>query len=309
MSGAITAGTLATVAGIGAAGSIGGALIGSNSANKAADAQTAAANHAADLQFQESKDALDFQKQQYETSQQQAAPWLNSGTGSLANLNYLLGNGQANSPAMQGMVNPGLGAAGSLLTPYSGTFTAPTELDEQNDPGYMARLKLGTDALQHSAAARGSVLTGGTAKALDQYSQDYASNEYGNVYNRALSAFQNNYNVYNQNQTNQYNRLAALSGLGQQTASQLGQQGQAASNNVTSNLLSTGQNVGQDYNNAGAATASGYVGSGNAWSGALGGIGGNLSNLLLLSKLGGGSGISSGGGGGTLFPGIGGFNG
>ena len=42
-----------------------------------------------------------------------------------------------------------------------------------------AGFQLGTDTLQHSAAARGSVLTGGTAKALDTYAQDYASNEYG----------------------------------------------------------------------------------------------------------------------------------
>lgn len=306
MSGAISAGTLAAVAGIGAAGSIGGALISSNAAGNAADAQSQAAQNAAQLQYKASQDALDFQKQQYQTTQQNEAPWLQSGTAGLANLNYLLGNGAANTLAMQATVNPGLGAAGSLLTPYSGTFTAPDALTEQNDPGYQARLKLGTDTLQHSAAARGSVLTGGTAKALDQYAQDYASNEYGNVYNRARQTFQNNYNVYNQNQANQYNKLAALSGLGQTTAGQLATAGQNASNNVTGNLLSTGQNVGQQYNNAGAATASGYVGGANAWSGALGGLGGNLSNLLLLSQLGGG-GVSSNGGGGTLFPGVGGF--
>ena len=287
MSGAITAGTLATVAGIGAAGSIGGALIGSHSAGQAAKTQADAATQAAQLQADASKQALDFQKQQYADSQANFAPWLQSGTSALSNLNYLLGNGNANSPAMQQMVSPGIGNPGSLLTPYGQTFTAPTELDEQNDPGYMARLKLGTDTLQHSAAARGSVLTGGTAKALDQYAQDYASNEYNNVYNRALQGFQTNYNVYNQNQANQYNKLAALSGLGQTTAGQLATSGQNAANGVTSNLLSSAQQQGQDIQNAGAATASGYVGSGNAWSGALGGIGGNLSNLLLLSQLGG----------------------
>jgi hypothetical protein len=53
--------------------------------------------------------------------------------------------------------------------------------------------------------------------------------------------------------------------------------------------LTSAQQQGQQINNAGAATASGYVGAGNAWSGALGGIGSNLTNLALLSKMGGGS--------------------
>jgi len=273
---------LAAVAGIGLAGSIGSAIIGSNAAGNAADAQTAAANHAADLQHQDSQAALDFQKQQYETSQKQQAPWLQAGQTGLSALQYGLGlGGSANGSGV---------AQGSLTTPYGQTFQAPTGLTEQNDPGYMARLQLGTDALQRSAAARGSVLTGGTAKALDTYAQDYASNEYNNVYNRALQGYTTNFNAYNTNQANQYNRLAALSGVGQTTANQLANQGQAASNNVTNNLLTSGAQQAQQINNAGAATASGYVGAGNAWSGALGGTANNLSNLYLLSQMGGGSG-------------------
>lgn len=278
MSGAISATTLGIIGGIGAAGSIGGAAIASHSAGKAADAQTEAANHAADLQHQDSQDALDFQKQQYETSQAQQAPWLAAGNNGLNALQYGLGTG--------GSANGSGVAQGSLSTPYSGTFNAPTGLTEENDPGYQARLKLGTDALQKSAAARGSVLTGGTAKALDSYAQDYASNEYGNVYNRALTDYTTKYNAYNNDQTNQYNKLAALSGVGQQQAQQLATQGQNASNNVTQNLLTSGQNIGQQINNAGAATASGYVGAGNAWGGALGGIGSNLDSLALISQYG-----------------------
>ena len=190
---------------------------------------------------------------------------------------------------------PAAGGFGSLLQPYSGTFTAPTDITEQNDPGYQARLKLGTDALQRSAAARGGVLTGGTAQALDQFGQDYASNEYNSVYNRALQNFGTNYDVYNQNQANQFNRLAALAGVGQTAANQLGSLGQSAANGVTSNLLSTAANMGQDYQNAGAANASGYVGGANAYSGALSGIGGNISNLYLMQQL-------MGGGGGGYVP-------
>jgi len=259
--------TAAIVAGTAAAG-IAGSAISASSAGKAADTQSAAANHAADLQYQASQQALDFQKQQYNTTQQQIAPWLQAGQGAL------------------GQLTAGTQPGGNLVTPYSGTFTAPTGLTEQNDPGYQARLKLGTDALQKSAAARGSVLTGGTAKALDTYAQDYASNEYGNVYNRALTDYTTKYNAYNTDQTNQYNRLASLAGVGQQAAGQLATSGQAASNNITSNLTSTAQNVGQQLNNAAAATASGYVAQGNAWSQGLSGTTNNLANMWLLSQKG-----------------------
>jgi hypothetical protein len=269
---------LAALAAIGIGGSIAGSAISANSAGKAADAQTAAANHAADLQYKASQEALDFQKQQYETSQEQIKPWLDAGQGGLSALQYGLGIGGEENGS-------GIGQ-GSLTKPYSGTFTAPTGLTMQNDPGYQARLKLGTDAIQRSAAARGGVVTGGTAKALDTYAQDYASNEYGNVYNRALTDYTTKYNAYNTDQANQYNRLAALSGVGQTTANQLSTMGQNASNNVTNNLLGTASNVGQQINNAGAATASGYVGAGNAWSGGLNGATGNLQNLLLLQQMG-----------------------
>lgn len=285
MSGAITAGTLATVAGIGAAGAIGGAAISSNAASNAADTQANAADRAAQLQYDASQKALDFQKQQWDTQQANMKPWLDSGQQSLSQLDYLLGIG----PQSGAGINPSSGGYGSLLqaNPYS-TFTPPTALTEQNDPGYQARLKLGTDALQRSAAARGGLLTGGTAQGLNQYAQDYASNEYGNVYNRAFNTNAANFNQFNQNQADKFNRLGSVSGLGNQTASQLGYLGNQASNNVTNNLLGTASAMGQQYNNAAAANASGMVGSANAWGGALSGATSGLSNLMLMKSLGGG---------------------
>lgn len=65
-----------------------------------------------------------------------------------------------------------------------------------DDPGYAFRLQQGQNALQAAAAAHGSVLSGGTLKALDRYNQDYASGEYGNVFNRALSTAGFNENQY-----------------------------------------------------------------------------------------------------------------
>ncbi len=71
-------------------------------------------------------------------------------------------------------------------------FVAPTGLTEANDPGFQARMKMGTDALQGAAASRGSLLSGGTLKALERYGQDYGSNEFGNVYGRAAGAYNMN---------------------------------------------------------------------------------------------------------------------
>lgn len=72
------------------------------------------------------------------------------------------------------------------------TFTPPTGVTEQNDPGFQFRIEQGQKALQGAAASKGSLLSGGTLKALDRYTEDYASGEFGNVYNRALSTFGTN---------------------------------------------------------------------------------------------------------------------
>ena len=286
MSGAITAATIA-----GVAGSVGGGIIGAVGANKAASTQANAAQSAAQLQAQASQNALDFQKQQWQTTQQNEAPYLQAGQGGLNALQYGLGTG--------GSANGSGVGQGSLLTPYQ-SFQAPTTLDEQNDPGYQARLQLGTDALQRSAAARGGVLTGGTAKDLNTYAQDYASNEYGNVYNRALGTYGANAENYYTGQGNAYNRLSALAGNGQNAAANLGALGQQNANAVSSNLLGTASAIGQQMNNAGAATASGYVGGANAISSGLSGAGNNISNLALLNSMSGYGG--AGGAAGSTEP-------
>jgi hypothetical protein len=70
-----------------------------------------------------------------------------------------------------------------------GQFTAPTAATEQNDPGYDFRLQQGLDQIRADAASKGVLMSGGTDKALTRYAQDYASNEYKNVYDRALQQY------------------------------------------------------------------------------------------------------------------------
>jgi hypothetical protein len=74
-----------------------------------------------------------------------------------------------------------------------GPFQLPTgqqALDQ--DPGYQFRLQQGIDALQNSAASRGGLKDPNTARAIQDYGQQSASQEYGNAYNRALQTYQTN---------------------------------------------------------------------------------------------------------------------
>src|SRR6266496_3272973 len=147
-----------------------------------------------------------------------------AGSGARSNMQRASGSVDATSGGvpLSSLVNPQLGGFGSLMQPYGEKFTAPTAATEQNDPGYQFRLKEGEKALQNSAAAKGTLLSGATAKDINAYGQDYA-NQSGNI------------------------------------------------------LLDSSARQGQNLMNAGAARASGY--GKNAFTGALGGIGG-LASLL-----------------------------
>src|SRR6185437_6095564 len=255
-------------------------------AENAAATQAAASQKASDLAGQAGDKALGIQQAAGTAEQSEIAPYTAAGAGGLNALQYGLGTG--------GTANGSGVGQGSLLTPYGQTFTAPTGLTEQNDPGYQARLQLGQDAIQRSAAA-GGVVTGGTAQALNNEAQDYASNEYGNVYNRALNTYNTNYNAYNTNQTNQYNKLAQLAGAGQNAATTAGTLGLNAANSQAGTVTGTAAQQGQDLTNAAAATASGQVGAANAYSSGINGATSSLSNLALLGSMsgyGGGSGAS-----------------
>lgn len=52
------------------------------------------------------------------------------------------------------------------------------------DPGYAFRLSEGQKALDRQAAARGGLISGSALKAAQRYGQDYGSQEYTNAFNR-----------------------------------------------------------------------------------------------------------------------------
>lgn len=243
---------------------IGGAIVGGIFASKAGNVQAKAATSAAALQHQDQQASLAEQQRQFNLNQQNMAPWLKAGTQGINTLSSLLST-------------PGQG----LLTPWTGQFQAPTGAQAAATPGYQFALQQGQNAIQNSSAARGGLLSTGTQKTLDQYSQGLADQTYSDTYNRALGEYQQRYNIFQGNQSNEFNRLASLSGTGQTAANELGQVGQQTAANTANINLTAGAQQGANLNLAGAARASGYAGIANSITGGLS----NINQYTLLAGL------------------------
>jgi hypothetical protein len=156
---------------------------------------------------------------------------------------------------------PGTGYGGSG---YGGGFMPPTAQQAlDDDPGYAFRQQQGQQAIERSAAARGTLLTGGTAKALQNYAQGLASQEYGNVYGRRLGEYRN----YTGDMFNLANMGLSAAGAGAGANSSYG--------NAGSELI-TGM---------GNADAAGQVGSANAWNNAMGNIGNSTMDAIMLHQM------------------------
>lgn len=148
----------------------------------------------------------------------------------------------------------GGGDFGSLAQGWNQSFTAPTMDEFMNSPGIQAGLKMGQQALERSAASKGTLLTGGLMKDLNSFAGDYASQKYGDVYGRALGEYGLAQNTFYKNQDNLFNRNFSLAQLGQNSATNTGLQGQNNAN-AQSGL----------YTDQGNAQAAGTVGGANAW--------------------------------------------
>lgn len=256
----------------GAIGGIGGGALAASGAKSAANTAANADISAAQINAQSQREALAFEQKQLEESQREynqnqtnIAPWLKAGQGALDQLQAMAGR---QAPA----------------------FTAPTMEEAQNDPGYEFTLQQGMRALQSSAAAKGGLLTTGTLKNLDQFSQGLANTTYNDVYNRNLTTYQTN----RQTSTDSFNRLAALAGVGQQASQQIASlPNPYAGSQIPQTLIAGGQTQGNYAASAGMARASGYQNSGNIWGNTAAGLGGIPTNLYILSQLANGGGYNA----------------
>lgn len=164
-------------------------------------------------------------------------------------------SGQVSSTATMG---------GSLPSDFGSLNHDFSLADFSADPGYAFRQSEGQKALERSAAARGSVLGGGTLKALSRYGQDFASNEYTNAFNR-----------YQVNRTNKINPLLSLSNMGQVSAGQVSQAGSNTANGVASSIYTGATDAAN-------ARASGYASTANGINSGIN----SINNLSLLRNLG-----------------------
>ncbi|MES2136613.1 MAG: hypothetical protein V4502_06085 [Pseudomonadota bacterium] len=276
-------GGLLTAGLISGGGQILGGLFGKSAADKAAAQQIAS-----------QQKVIDLTKPTVTDANQLLSDATTQASGTLGDYN------QRNLGMLQPYSTTGTNALAQLngLT-AAGGFQAPTGVTYQNDPGYQFRLQQGLKAQDMSAAARGGATSGGEAKALAQYGQDYASNEYGNVYNRALGTYQTN-----------FGNLTQLAGLGLSATNTGVQSNNLTSSQTAQDLLSGAfgrsgnllQGLGIQANaltGQGNAAAAGTVGGTNALTAGIGGATNNISNLLLLHNILGGGSTAGGGGGGS----------
>lgn len=248
-------------------GSLIGGILGNNAAGNAAQAEQAALGQAEAYQKQQASNAT--------LSQQQATEQIT------ANQQPFVGAGQGAVLSLQDLLAPG----GQLSnTSYPG-FTAPTAAQAQATPGYQFSLQQGENALQNSAAARGGLLSTGTAKNLTNYAEGAADTNYQNVYNNALQTYGTNFNVSNTLNNNLYSRLMGLTNTGESAAGSLNNSLQSGANTLANIALTSGQQVGNDITQAGQAGAAGIVGGTNALTAGIGGALNTVGQGITLQQL------------------------
>ena len=212
---------------VGAA-TVAGSMYSSRQAGKAAKTQAASADRASQIQ-----------QENFEQTRKDLMPYKQAGDTSLSQL--------------MGQMTPD----GYFNQTYTGQ-------DIYSDPSYQFRLQQGQDAIQSSAAAKGGLLTGATLKALQNYGQESASQEYSNAYNR-----------FNADQTNRYNRLSNLVGIGQNAAAQVGNAGAQTAQAVANNTMAGANSI-----------AAGQVASANNWANTANNLGSMATSYAMMKNSG-----------------------
>lgn len=275
---------------------IGGAMS-ADAANDAADTQSDAADRAAKSTWR-----------QFQTTNNQQAPYRNSGYGALSLLNNYMGIApEQSAPNMDSSMfdsaaylaaNPDVAKkwkGGSAWDHYSmygkgegRQFTGNEQYNQMlkqskeggpGTPGFgMFTHQFDANDLKSNLAPNYNFMLKQGQNQATNYLNSTGGLVGGNAaqglntftQNYAQNAYQDAFNNYTTNQNNIYSRLSGLAGLGQNSLQQSNAAG-AAANASANNFLTS----------SAAAQAAGKVGAANAWGGALGDAGGYYS----LSKL------------------------
>ena len=216
----------------------GSSLIGSSNA---ADAQREAAAQSAAAQREAADKSIAAQREMFDIGRADLAPYRETGV------------------EAQNQLRSFLGLGGDTTAPGYGKYTKDFGMsDFTADPGYQFRLKTGLESLERSAAARGMGLSGAALKGITDYSQNKASDEYANAFNR-----------YQTNRAAQLDPLFKLYGGGQAAAAGSAAQAGTLGSNLGQTYTGLGQGLAQAAVAGGNAQASGYLNQANAVTNAL----------------------------------------
>ena len=131
-----------------------------------------------------------------------------------------------------------------------------TNEDFVKDPGYEFRRQQGETGVNRNLASRGGYFSGAAMKELNQYNQDYASNEFNQAAARDA-----------QYKANLFNRLASMAGGGRQLAYDLSNAGMGAAGQYGANQMAGAQAAGAGTMGSINALTSGLGQGYNMWQG------------------------------------------
>lgn len=149
-----------------------------------------------------------------------------------------------------------------------------------NSPGYQFAMQQGVNAIDRSAASKGSLFSGGTGRALTNYGQGLAGNQYQSYLSNLMGMIGVGQNATNSVSQSQFNTAAeqGQNNIGANAAEASGITGKANEmSNATNSLISIGAGIagGIAGGPAGAAAASSMApqaASSNPYSGPGGGV-------------------------------------
>lgn len=199
--------------------------------------------------------AANTQAGMFNTIVGQEQPYMEAGNSATAALNYLLGSG-ATSVGANGVLLGSNGAplpytqGGGTISPSIANLGAgyltqtfnPTQAQLEAYPGYQFQLAQGDQAVQAAASNTSGALSGAALKQLSIFNQGLAASNY-----------QNYFNQFQTQQNNIFDRLSGIASLGQNAASNTGNQG-----------AQLGTGIAQAQAAAAGATAGGIVGATNS---------------------------------------------
>jgi len=203
----------------------------------AIEAQLAAAGMSADAIKYAADKSAKVQWDMYTQSREDQMPWMTAGKQALGQLQTKIAKGP-------------------------GEFT--------KDPGYQFRLDEGNKNVMSQAAATGNTQSGRTLKALEEYGQNYASNEYDKFINR-----------YYQSLT----PLQSLAGLGQNTATNMANNATQTGNSIANIYTNQGNQLANVSQQTGSGLSSLYMNSGNQLANLYMASGTNMGNLTAQNTI------------------------